>query len=902
MNLKLDNMKIRQIRPLLAILFILFIPQAVLSQVTRTWTGSFDGTTWSNAGNWDTGVPNDGDDVVFNNVTATITNVTTATVRDFIKAGTGTVTVQSGISVTRNISVGAGGGLTFSTGTVTLNGTGTQSVGGAGTTTFNNLTVNNAGSTRTTVFITTPTNFQIFNPTNIVGNITVNGTMAIELGVVSFGPTNSSTFNHTIGTLSVGSPSSTITQTFSLPNTIVDANTSFAVNNATNTNATVTVTGDFIVNATYTDAINGSVAVGLAAPFCNGGTATLTVQGNFNATSRMAFVANGFLSGVSGSGSASAITLNVGTAGAAGDVIMTSSTTSSNFQGNGPGTTTPTINLLGGTTTSPAQYNVPYSVFSGGIPSANASSFMNVNGVYRVVNTSSMTLAAVPSRPLTINGTLIVEDGGEIAGATVGGGSTSPQLIMGTNGRLVVRDAAGLGDGSSATAFAFCINRRTAPDNWILTSINTAGTVEYNGTAAQTITARGGANAYNRLEINNANGGTLNGATNVNDQLILTNGNINTTTTNLLTLGAAATVSGGSNSSYVSGPVANTFTTSTLTKTYPLGSDGLYRRVDIAGSASAGTPTLRGDLITGSATAIASTASGEGVSVLRYYSFTPSDNTITTTSVQNFRVNTDDGVGSFVSNSTLRLATTIGTGGTWTQNLLSPANPNTTSLPILINSAAFSLSPTTANLLYVSLGTINPVDNPLPVELASFTGRTVFNGIELNWRTASELNNAGYAIFRNGTEIANFREYPSLRGKGTSPTGAQYQFVDSRVQPGVEYRYTLRSIDFDGTVHDYATTVTLRANPMVTEFRLDQNFPNPFNPSTVISYQLPASSEVSLVVYDMLGREVQTLVNTRQAAGSYQVQFNAASLTSGVYFYRLQAGSFLETKKMLLVK
>ncbi len=901
-----------KIRLLLCILLIPFVSQSALSQTTRTWTGLADGTTWSLAGNWDTGVPLDGDDAVFNSVTATITNVTTATVRDFIKTGTGTVTVQSGISVTRNISVGAGGGLTFSTGTVTLNGTGVQDIGGAGTTTFNNLTVNNAGSTVTSgpfpfFVIPLPPDFYAFaNATNTVGNITVTGTMDIQRGSVSFGPTNSSTFSHTIGTLSIGSTSSTIVQTTSGSGSsaryTVTGNTAFAVNNSNSTSATVTVTGDLIVNATYADPTNGAVSLGLAAPFCNGGTATLTVQGNFNATSRMAFVANGFLSMVSGSGSAGAITLNVGTAGAAGDVIMTSTTTSSNFQGNGPGTTTPTINLLGGTTTTPAQYNVPYSVFSGGTPAANASSFMNVNGVYRVVNTSSMTIAAVPGRDLTINGTLIVEDGGEIAGATVGTGSTSPQLIMGTNGRLVVRDAAGLGDGSSATAFAFCINRRTAPNNWILTSINTAGTVEYNGTAAQTITARGGASAYNRLEINNASGGTLNGATNVNDQLILTNGNINTTTTNLLTLGSAATVSGGSNSSYVSGPVANTFTTSPLTKTYPLGSDGLYRRVDIAGSASTGTPTLRGDLITGSATAIASTASGEGVSDLRYYSFTPSDNTINAVAITNFRVNTDDGVGSFVSNTSLRLATTIGTGGTWDQNVLFPSNPNTTTLPITINTFSLSLSPTTTNLLYVSLGTTNPVDNPLPVELSSFTGRTVANGIELNWRTASELNNAGYVIFRNGAEVAHFREYPSLKGKGTSPVGAQYQFVDSRVQPGVEYRYTLRSIDFDGTVHDYATTVTLRAKPMVTEFRLDQNFPNPFNPSTVIQYQLPMSSEVKLVVYDMLGREVQPLVNTRQAAGSYQVQFNAASLTSGVYFYRLQAGTFVETKKMMLVK
>jgi hypothetical protein len=81
-----------------------------------------------------------------------------------------------------------------------------------------------------------------------------------------------------------------------------------------------------------------------------------------------------------------------------------------------------------------------------------------------------------------------------------------------------------------------------------------------------------------------------------------------------------------------------------------------------------------------------------------------------------------------------------------------------------------------------------------------------------------------------------------------------------------------------------------------------QNYPNPFNPTTTISYQLPVASEVSLKVYDVLGREVVVLVNGRQAAGSYNIMLNGAGLSSGVYFYRLQAGSFVATKKMMLVK
>jgi hypothetical protein len=83
---------------------------------------------------------------------------------------------------------------------------------------------------------------------------------------------------------------------------------------------------------------------------------------------------------------------------------------------------------------------------------------------------------------------------------------------------------------------------------------------------------------------------------------------------------------------------------------------------------------------------------------------------------------------------------------------------------------------------------------------------------------------------------------------------------------------------------------------------LAQNYPNPFNPTTVISYQLPDVSDVRLVVYDLIGREVAVLVNERKAAGSYQAKFNAAGLASGVYLYRLTAGSFLQTRKLMVLK
>lgn len=98
------------------------------------------------------------------------------------------------------------------------------------------------------------------------------------------------------------------------------------------------------------------------------------------------------------------------------------------------------------------------------------------------------------------------------------------------------------------------------------------------------------------------------------------------------------------------------------------------------------------------------------------------------------------------------------------------------------------------------------------------------------------------------------------------------------------------------------TAVTATSENMPVKFSLSQNYPNPFNPVTVISYQLAVNSFVTVKLYDLLGREAATLVNEQKPAGSYTVQWNATHFASGVYFYRLQAGNFSDTKKLLLLK
>ena len=189
----------------------------------------------------------------------------------------------------------------------------------------------------------------------------------------------------------------------------------------------------------------------------------------------------------------------------------------------------------------------------------------------------------------------------------------------------------------------------------------------------------------------------------------------------------------------------------------------------------------------------------------------------------------------------------------------------------------------------------------LPVELISFTALTGENGVQLNWSTATEVNNYGFDILRQAQDDNNWEKIGFVQGHGNSNSPKDYLFVDAN-PPAGKVLYKLKQIDFDGAF-EYSKVVEVNVDTP-QEFRLAQNYPNPFNPSTVISYQLPMDGNVTLKVYDMLGKEVTTLVNEFQRAGSYNYQFsiNNLQLSSGVYYYRLQSGNFVETKKFIVMK
>ncbi len=218
------------------------------------------------------------------------------------------------------------------------------------------------------------------------------------------------------------------------------------------------------------------------------------------------------------------------------------------------------------------------------------------------------------------------------------------------------------------------------------------------------------------------------------------------------------------------------------------------------------------------------------------------------------------------------------------------------------NNALYTLSFVDQNNGWISgdSGTILYTPNGgTPVELVSFNAKVSSNDITLCWQTATETNNYGFNIEKLNRESTNWTTIGFLEGKGTSTNPQTYSFTDANLQPG-EYSYRLKQLDFDGAF-EYSNVIDVEIR-LPDDFYLSQNYPNPFNEDTKLSFVIQHSSFVSLKIYDVLGNEVATLVNEEKPAGSYTVKFNAAKFSSGVYFYKLQAGSLLQIKKMLLLK
>lgn len=190
----------------------------------------------------------------------------------------------------------------------------------------------------------------------------------------------------------------------------------------------------------------------------------------------------------------------------------------------------------------------------------------------------------------------------------------------------------------------------------------------------------------------------------------------------------------------------------------------------------------------------------------------------------------------------------------------------------------------------------------VPVELTSFTANTAGNQIVLNWSTATEVNNWGFEIERSTANDPNWIRVGYRQGMGTTTQSQNYSFTDdiSGINSDFVY-YRLKQIDFNGTFTYYGE-IEVENTFAPDHFVLEQNYPNPFNPATKISFGLPDRANVSLKIYNLLGEEVALITSGVLEAGTYNFDFDASGLPSGVYVYALQTDNSVLSKKMTLLK
>jgi fibronectin-binding autotransporter adhesin len=412
----------------------------------------------------------------------------------------------------------------------------------------------------------------------------------------------------------------------------------------------------------------------------------------------------------------------------------------------------------------------------------------------------------------------------------------------------------------------------------------TNGTLRMAGTSAQSIGGTSSVSTVANLQIDNSSGVTLNRPLELTGTLTMTNGNLTTTTTNILTTPAT---SGGSASSFVNGPLS--ISGNSYPKNYPIGKSTAYRPISINSSGS-DSATIRAEMINMGATSSNLPDSNLfKVSQVRYFSVDLISGSVSSPTIT-ITYGPDDGVTNLPNLCVAR--------STNNNHWFNAGVSNSTSSSITSNST--TIEPIT----YFALGSITN-DNPLPVQLSSFTLTPRQRSIEITWQTESESENKGFIILRSESEtggyqeIASYLNTPALVGQGTTASPTRYRYIDNRnIQPGRAYWYKLVDVDYSGRRHEHQPMSVQTA----FEYALDQNYPNPFNPSTAIQFSLEKPGKTVLEIYNTLGQKVATLVNGELSAGAHRYQWNASGLASGVYFYRLQSNEFVATKKMILVK
>ena len=468
-----------------------------------------------------------------------------------------------------------------------------------------------------------------------------------------------------------------------------------------------------------------------------------------------------------------------------------------------------------------------------------------------------------PSIVVTSPGTLTVNENLRLTTtlyANPGIISGTGSFTLGPNSRMEVAMADGLNPVTGQIRTATRVFPSTAGYTFV-------------GTAAQVTGAELPA-VVGRLGIDNAAGLTLTGNVRVDTFLTITKGKIETAA-NTLSLNKGAAMSGEDSSKYVVGKLVSTQTV--------LG-DSASTLGGIGVLLGAGTDNL-GDVVVTRISGIAGEVTVNGKSGIRRRWAISSANPVTAGRNLSFTWVKDDDNGRNLTKATVYKSYDF--GANWT--------------PVGVQQNFDSLRLITINVTSFGDFTVSDDANVIPVELVSFAANVSGKDIILSWKTATELNNKGWEIERAITNGNNkmWNKIGFVNGAGTTTSPNNYSFADNNVLNG-KYSYRLKQIDLDGTM-SYSKTIEVDYQGRPASFAVG-NYPNPFNPETRIRFEIPVTSFVNITIFNTIGEKVAVLVNENYEAGVYERSFKAENLNTGIYFYKMTAGTYSITKKMILSK
>lgn len=809
----------------------------------------------------------------------------------FNKSGIQTLASGGTFAGLLNFTVNSGSTLQFAAASTILGGTGTFTLSSGATL-----------GIKSTAGITT---------TGATGNIQVTGTRTYSTGAsyIYNGSANQAVGNgltqNTPADLTITNPGFTVS---------LGANTTISGALTINEGSVLSLTTFNLLTPTSVNMVSGSSS----SASITGTTGTLTLGGDITVT---------YL----GSGSSGAVISSIVALGAANRTFNIASGVSNDLSINGviSGSTNIIKSgvgrlLLGGTNT----YSGTTTVSAGTIKLGNTSALGTNTGGTSVTSGAELDLAGFTlsaSEPLTLNGTGF--GNGALLNTSASGATFNGAITLGSNTEI----EAGAGDitlGTSGIVGGFNLTKSgsfnlslgnststlgavtvtagtlTAPGTINMSGDFTnngtfsagTGTINLNSASAQSITGST-STTFNNLTLSGGGAKTLSTPATVDGVLTFTNGILNTSSTNLLSITANGSVASVSASSFVNGPVNKTGGTAFV---FPVGKTGTgYQAIGISGSGTS-TDAFTAEYIRSSAIGLSAvhTSPISMVSGCEYWNLTPTSGSPTVD--VSLYGNTASGCGSatganYFTGSSAPLANlrVIHFNGTSWENATSGTTGVSGTSPNVIVTA-----PAVSSFSPFTFGSINL--SPLPVKLVAFTAIASGNNSLLNWTTASELNNDRFEVERSIDGI-NFTYVGEVKGAGNSTSILNYQFIDTRVSElsTKQVYYRLKQVDFDGTI-DYSNIVLVNFNK-VSAVTIQTIQPNPFGDKLSISYSLPEAGVVTISLVDLQGRVLMTTENNANK-GFNSANFNTEGISTGMYFITISHLGMSSNYKMLVKK